>query len=76
LSGCAIDLDVTGELRAGRWRQLGSACRRLDELDFGPKRGVEFVRTLTFAEIFERSIRPLSVGIAARDSLFAGNDDD
>ena len=51
-------------------------ARRLDELDFGPKRGVEFVRTLTFAEIFERSIRPLSVGIAARDSLFAGNDDD
>jgi hypothetical protein len=54
----------------------GFEARRLDELDFGPKRGVEFVRTLTFAEIFERSIRPLSVGIAARDSLFAGNDDD
>src|SRR5450631_2374972 len=45
LSGCTLDLDVTEELHAGRWRQvLLVEARRLDELHLGSKGVVEFVR--------------------------------
>src|SRR6267142_5723642 len=46
LAGRAIDFDMTEELHARRGRQvLLVEARRLDELHFGAKGVVEFVRT-------------------------------